>query len=161
MYCCTVNHRPRSPRSTRGAAMVYFAIGDPTRRHILDLLLTAELSVTELMRPFRMSQPAVSQHLKVLRRAGLVRARRQGRLRLYRLNPKPVEQVYNWAQNYQRFRDPAGHVWGVGSQISEPLRQSPRTPESQPGFQIWLPSAGAKVGQSEDSQSTSFVLDRR
>src|SRR5438552_11123543 len=66
-------------------ADVYQAIADPTRRQILDLLAGAELPVNDLAAPFAMSRPAISQHLRVLREAGLVTDRKAGRQRLYRL----------------------------------------------------------------------------
>lgn len=96
----------------RGRA-VFRAVADPTRRALLDLLLQQEQSVNELRVRFRISQPAISQHLGVLRRAGLVATRRDGRRRLYRLQAKPIEQVYRWAGNYKAFFDVAGHAWVI------------------------------------------------
>lgn len=82
---------------------VFRAVSDPTRRRMLDLMRRRERSVAELARPFTISQPAVSQHLKVLRDAGVVRVRREGRLRIYRLDPRPLRDVYAWAQYYEQF----------------------------------------------------------
>jgi DNA-binding transcriptional ArsR family regulator len=82
---------------------VYRAISDPTRRRILDLLAVKERPVRELMEPFDMSQPAVSQHLKVLREAGLVKERKVGRERQYRLTPGPLKEVASWIGHYDRF----------------------------------------------------------
>lgn len=82
---------------------VYRAISDPTRRQMLDLLRTGERSASELGAPFRISQPAVSQHLKVLREAGLVAERRDGRARRYRLRPEPLAEVGRWVSQYARF----------------------------------------------------------
>lgn len=82
---------------------VYRAISDPTRRQILDLLATSERPVGELAAPFAMSQPAISQHLRVLREAGLVAERRVGRQRRYRLNPEPLKEVATWVAQYERF----------------------------------------------------------
>lgn len=90
---------------------VFRAVADSTRRSLLDLLLEREHSVNELRVRFRISQPAISQHLSVLRRAGLVRVRRQGRRRLYQLNARPIARVYSWAANYKAFFDPEGHAW--------------------------------------------------
>jgi DNA-binding transcriptional ArsR family regulator len=75
---------------------VYRAISEPTRRRILDILAEQERSVKELVRRFRMSQPALSQHLRVLRDAGLVRVRRQGRMRFYSVDAGPLATVYDW-----------------------------------------------------------------
>ena len=70
---------------------------------MLDHLAAGERSVTDLCQLFDMSQPAVSQHLKVLRDAGLVRDRRDGRSRLYSLDARPLAHVYDWLGHYERF----------------------------------------------------------
>jgi DNA-binding transcriptional ArsR family regulator len=93
------------------AADVFRAISDPTRRAILDLLRERERSVRELRAPFDMSQPAISQHLGVLRRAGLVRCRRAGKGSLYHADHKPLKQVYEWVARHVEVTDPFGHVW--------------------------------------------------
>lgn len=85
------------------AADTFRAVSDPTRRGILDALVAGEHSVSELCGMFEMSQPAVSQHLKVLREAGLVTPRREGKLRMYSLEAAPLQQVFDWAGHYQRF----------------------------------------------------------
>jgi len=85
------------------ATDVYAAIADPTRRRILDLLADTERSVTELAAPFQMSRPAISQHLRVLREAGLVSEHRAGRRRIYQLEPEGLREVDLWLASYQRF----------------------------------------------------------
>lgn len=92
---------------------VYRAVADPTRRAMLDLLHRSDRAASDFLGAFRISQPAVSQHLRVLRRAGLVRVRRDGRRRVYRLRPAPITRVYRWAAKYARFADPSGHLWGL------------------------------------------------
>lgn len=82
---------------------VFRAIADPTRRAILDLLAAGERAVNDLLKPFKMTQPAISQHLRVLREAGLVSERRDGRRRIYKLEAAPIRQVHEWAAHYQRF----------------------------------------------------------
>jgi DNA-binding transcriptional ArsR family regulator len=82
---------------------VFQAVSDPTRRAILDLLRHRERTVTELAKPFAMSQPAVSQHLKVLRDARLVQQRRDGRKRIYTVDARPLRVVYDWIAHYERF----------------------------------------------------------
>jgi len=82
---------------------VFRAIADPTRRAILDLLMAGERAVNDLLASFKMSQPAISQHLKVLRDAGLVAERRAGRQRLYRLEPAPLKAVHDWTAHYERY----------------------------------------------------------
>jgi DNA-binding transcriptional ArsR family regulator len=84
-------------------AKVFEAIADPTRRELLDLLAQREHSVNDLVAQFRVTQPAVSHHLAILRHAGLVRNRRAGRQRLYRLHGRPLREVYDWVSHYERF----------------------------------------------------------
>jgi DNA-binding transcriptional ArsR family regulator len=92
-----------------GAEEVFRAIADPTRRRILDILAAeGTRPVNELSRRFAMSQPAVSQHLRVLRGAGLVRVRRQGRLRVYSVDPEPLRDVYHWARRTSESAIPGG-----------------------------------------------------
>ncbi len=81
------------------------AIADPTRRAILDLLLDGELAVGALAEHFPISQPALSQHLKILRDTGLVTPRREGKRRLYRVKAAPLREVYDWVGHYERFWD--------------------------------------------------------
>jgi len=91
---------------TRGQTVdVFAAIADPTRRRLLDALRGGERSVGSLAAPFgdAMSRPAVSQHLRVLRRAGLVAERRVGRERRYRLQAAPLAEVADWVGHYERF----------------------------------------------------------
>jgi DNA-binding transcriptional ArsR family regulator len=84
-------------------ADVFLAVADPTRRALLDRLRAGSAPVAELAEGFRMSRPAVSKHLTVLRRAGLVRERREGRQRRYRLEPAPLREVAAWAETYRAF----------------------------------------------------------
>ena len=79
------------------------AVSDSTRRAILDVLADGEKSAKDLGSPFRISQPALSQHLRVLREAGLVTTRRDGRFRYYRLEPAPLEAVHDWVEHYRKF----------------------------------------------------------
>jgi DNA-binding transcriptional ArsR family regulator len=98
---------------------VFRAVADPTRRALLDRLRAADQSVTDLAGPFRMTQPAISQHLRILRRAGLVRARQVGRRRVYRLDARPLRDVFNWMSLYRDlFTDPAGHAWRISKRPS-------------------------------------------
>jgi DNA-binding transcriptional ArsR family regulator len=82
---------------------VFHAIADPTRRGILDALRDGELAVSDLQKPFPISQPALSQHLAVLRRARLVLQRKEGRKRLYRVNAAPLREVSDWIGMYDKF----------------------------------------------------------
>lgn len=86
------------------AESVYRTISHPTRRALLDRLQReGEQPVHELSEPFDVSQPALSQHLRVLRESGLVEARREGRERVYRLRPEPLYEVAAWLEPYARF----------------------------------------------------------
>jgi DNA-binding transcriptional ArsR family regulator len=82
---------------------VFRAVSDPTRRQMLELLRGGERTAAELTAPFDMSQPAASQHLRVLREAGLVDVRKEGRHRVYRLEPQPLREVFDWAQYFEGF----------------------------------------------------------
>lgn len=80
---------------------VFQAVAHPARRHILELLEKGELPVSALASDFRASAPALSQHLTVLKKAGLVRERREGRQRLYSLSPEPLSEITQWVQAHQ------------------------------------------------------------
>src|SRR5580765_5755680 len=81
----------------------FAALADPTRRAIIDRLVAGEASVTELAAPFDMSLPAVSKHLKVLERAGLIARGRERQWRPARLEGSPLREVAEWAERYRRF----------------------------------------------------------
>jgi DNA-binding transcriptional ArsR family regulator len=81
------------------------ALADPTRRAILARLALGEATVTELAEPFDMSFPAVSKHLKVLERAGLVEQGREAQFRPRRFRPEPLRDLAGWLENYRRFWD--------------------------------------------------------
>jgi DNA-binding transcriptional ArsR family regulator len=79
----------------------YAALAEPSRRRILDLLRGGERSVGELVGPLNLSQPGVSKHLRVLRQAGLVEVRPDGRQRWYRLRAQPLAEVDEWLEPYR------------------------------------------------------------
>jgi|ERR1700722_8333913 len=81
----------------------FAALADPTRRAILARLALGETSVTELAAPFEMSMPAVSKHLKVLERAGLIARGREAQWRPCRLRARPLQDVSGWVEHYRRF----------------------------------------------------------
>jgi DNA-binding transcriptional ArsR family regulator len=82
----------------------FAALADPTRRAILTRLLSGECSVGELAEPFEMSKPAVSKHLRVLERAGLIAQRRDAQFRRCRIEGGPLKEVLDWAARYR-------HLW--------------------------------------------------
>ena len=81
----------------------FSALADPTRRAILARLASGEVSVTELAEPFEMSLPAVTKHLNVLERAGLIRRGRDAQWRPCRLEARPLREVSDWVEHYRRF----------------------------------------------------------
>jgi DNA-binding transcriptional ArsR family regulator len=83
----------------------FIALADPTRRAILARLASGEASVAELAAPFAMSQPAVSKHLKVLERAGLISRSRDAQRRPCRIEAKPLAEANKWLERYRRFWD--------------------------------------------------------
>jgi DNA-binding transcriptional ArsR family regulator len=83
----------------------FAALADPTRRAILARLAFGEASVTDLARPFAMTMPAVSKHLKVLERAGLIARSRTAQWRPCRIEPGALKEVDEWLEHYRRFYD--------------------------------------------------------
>jgi DNA-binding transcriptional ArsR family regulator len=86
-------------------SLVFGALADPTRRAILTRLTDGEATVAELAKPFAMSQPAISRHLKVLETAGLISRSRRATARLSHLQAEPLREVTTWLAGYQRFWD--------------------------------------------------------
>jgi len=84
---------------------VFGALSDPIRRRILELLARAELCVTDLAKPFSVSLPAISKHLRVLERAGLVKRERDGRVHRLRLEANPMRDAADWIERYRGFWD--------------------------------------------------------
>jgi DNA-binding transcriptional ArsR family regulator len=82
---------------------VFEIIAEPNRRAILSLLVSSEQSVGEIERQLRMPQPTVSKHLRVLREAGFVESTVDAQRRLYRLNPKPLQEIDTWLAQFRRF----------------------------------------------------------
>jgi DNA-binding transcriptional ArsR family regulator len=123
------------PRPGRDA--VFRALGDPTRRAILDRLRQRERGVNELCAPFAMSQPAISQHLKVLSDAGLVSASRSGRARIYRLRPAPLRDAHDWLGHFEQFW--SAKLEGLAAYLDAEPDAAP-APRARPGAR-----AGAKA----------------
>jgi len=89
--------------STDRLSATFAALADPTRRAILARLSRGEATVTELAQPFDMSMPAISKHLKVLERAGLIERGREAQWRPCRLQAKPLREVDDWMEQYRSF----------------------------------------------------------
>jgi DNA-binding transcriptional ArsR family regulator len=103
--------------STDQLSATFAALADPTRRAILARLVSGECSVTELAQPFDMSMPAVSKHLRVLERAGLILRRRDAQWRHCRIEAGPLKQVADWTGHYR-------HLWeGRFDRLDDYLRE--------------------------------------
>jgi DNA-binding transcriptional ArsR family regulator len=104
----------------------FAALADPTRRAILARLTTGAASVTELSEPFEMSMPAVSKHLRVLERAGLITRGREAQWRPCRLKAKPLEEATKWLERYRQF-------WEASFQRLDALLAELKTKEKKRG----------------------------
>jgi DNA-binding transcriptional ArsR family regulator len=88
---------------TYSTETTFSALADPTRRAVLDLLRHGSQSAGRIAEGFPVSRPAISKHLRLLRRANLVEERREGRHRFYQLNPAPLRAVDSWLKQYRTF----------------------------------------------------------
>jgi DNA-binding transcriptional ArsR family regulator len=104
----------------------FAALADPTRRAILARLASSDASVTELAEPFAMSQPAISKHLKVLERAGLISRGRDAQRRPRRIEAKPLAEANEWLEGYRRF-------WEGNFQRLDDLLDELKTQQKKPG----------------------------
>ena len=100
-----INHYVQYAMESDRLDLTLAALADPTRRAILARLAAGEATVTELAEPFDMSLPAVSRHLKVLERAGLITRGREAQWRPCRLEAEPLKEVNDWLEQYRRFWD--------------------------------------------------------
>ena len=106
----------------------FAALADPTRRAILARLVSGERSVTELAEPFDMSLPAVSKHLRVLERAGLIARGREAQWRPCRIEAGPLKQVADWTERYR-------HIWEARFDRLDDYLQQLRAKEKEHGRQ--------------------------
>jgi DNA-binding transcriptional ArsR family regulator len=95
----------RSRSVTHSPDAAFHVLADPTRRAVLDLLREGSQPAGEIARSFPVSRPAISKHLRLLRRAGLVREHRRGRHRFYQLDAEPLKAVDRWLEQYRAFWD--------------------------------------------------------
>jgi len=95
------NHKPAQNSAEDQLSLTFAALADPTRRQILDQLADGELTVNELAQPFDMTVQAVSKHLKVLERAGLIKRGRQAQWRPSRLEVAPLDEANQWIARYR------------------------------------------------------------
>jgi DNA-binding transcriptional ArsR family regulator len=108
-----------------GLDATFAALADPTRRAILGRLASGEASVAELARPFAMSQPAISKHLKVLERAGLISRGRDAQRRPRRIEGRPLALATAWLERYRK-------IWEANFQRLDALLDEMKSRESKP-----------------------------
>ena len=112
--------------AARHLDVTFAALADPTRRAILARLAAGEASVNELAKPFAMSQPAISKHLKVLERAGLITRGRDAQRRPCRIEARPLAEANDWLEGYRQF-------WEGQFQRLDALLDELKTRETRPG----------------------------
>lgn len=128
----------------------FSALADPTRRAILARLALGESSVTDLAAPFEMSMPAISKHLRVLERAGLVERGRDAQFRPCRLRADPLEQAAGWLEQYRRFWEESF------DRLDEYLQRLQSEQKSSPGSAPARQPKSAKTSSSATKNSKSF-----
>ncbi|MGQ0640503.1 MAG: ArsR/SmtB family transcription factor [Gemmatimonadaceae bacterium] len=111
---------------THGLDATFAALADPTRRAILARLASGEASVNELAAPFSMSQPAISKHLKVLERAGLISRGRDAQRRPRRLEAQPLAEANGWLERYRE-------IWEGNFQRLDALLEEMKAMQKKPG----------------------------
>jgi DNA-binding transcriptional ArsR family regulator len=115
--------------SSRQRNSVFRAIADPTRREILSLLRNGDRNVGEIAANFRISRPAVSKHLRLLRGAGLVASRKEGTAQICALNAKPLLAVNGWLREYEAFWSES--MRGLKRYVERPEQQKAKKPRIQ------------------------------
>ncbi|HEY1383862.1 MAG TPA: metalloregulator ArsR/SmtB family transcription factor [Dongiaceae bacterium] len=115
----------------------FTALADPTRRAILARLASGDASVLELGKPFAMSQPAISKHLKVLERAGLISRGREAQRRPCRIEGKPLADISEWLENYRR-------IWEENFQRLDALLAELQAPQKRPPEKKTTPRKGKR-----------------
>jgi DNA-binding transcriptional ArsR family regulator len=116
--------KPPGYESSERLDATFAALADPTRRAILARLASGEASVMELAKPFRISQPAISKHLRVLERAGLVSRGRDAQRRPRRLEAQPLAEASSWLEHYRQF-------WGKRFQRLDALLEAMQASEKK------------------------------
>jgi DNA-binding transcriptional ArsR family regulator len=116
--------KPSGYESSERLDATFAALADPTRRAILARLASGEASVMELAKPFRISQPAISKHLRVLERAGLISRGRDAQRRPRRLEAQPLAEASSWLEHYRQF-------WGKRFQRLDALLEGMKASEKK------------------------------
>jgi DNA-binding transcriptional ArsR family regulator len=116
--------KPSGYETSERLDATFAALADPTRRAILARLASGEASVMELAKPFRISQPAISKHLRVLERAGLISRGREAQRRPRRLEAQPLAEASSWLEHYRQF-------WGKRFQRLDALLEAMKASEKK------------------------------
>lgn len=106
------------------------AIAEAKRRRVLETLAGGERAVNDLAATLRWTQPQVSKHLSVLKSVGLVTVRQAGRQRLYALNPRQLQQIYDWVRGFEKFWDHHLHAIKARAESKQDQTQQPQTTEA-------------------------------
>lgn len=109
--------------SSKTLNQTFAALSDPTRRRLLAHLARGDQRVTDLARPHAMSLPAISKHLRVLEKAGLLRRRRYGRVHEMHLEPEPLKQAAQWVEKYRKFWE--GSLDRLADYLEKTTKESP------------------------------------
>jgi DNA-binding transcriptional ArsR family regulator len=125
---------------------VFGALADPTRRAILARLTEGDASVAELAAPFRVSQPAISRHLKVLEQAGLISRRRQATARFSHLEAEPLREATDWLARYRQY-------WDERFDQLDELLERMQVPGSPPSGSTPFPSAAPSEPRPRSKRS--------
>lgn len=125
-----MNTPTATPAPVDRLSATFFALADPTRRAILARLLGGDASVVELAKPFDMSQPAISKHLKILERAGLVSSSQAAQRRPRRLEAQPLGEATEWLQRYREHWE--ANFGRLDALLEEMQSLSPAAPKSRP-----------------------------
>ena len=115
---------------TYSTEATFGALADPTRRAVLDLLRRGAQPAGQIARAFPISRPAISKHLRLLRRAHLVEERREGRLRVYQLNPEPLRSVDSWLEQYRTFW--TNNLASLKAFVEAEYAKETQAPQTQP-----------------------------
>jgi DNA-binding transcriptional ArsR family regulator len=129
----------------------FSALADPTRRAILARLASGECSVTELAEPFEMSMPAVSKHLKVLERAGLIARGREAQWRPCRLEAEPLREVADWVERYREIWEQ--RLDRLDQYLQELQRSDPGAGTRDPGTGTGNPSTALRAGRKSRAKT--------
>ncbi|TME82016.1 MAG: helix-turn-helix transcriptional regulator [Chloroflexi bacterium] len=135
--------------TAQGLDEVFGALADPTRRAILARLASGDANVGELTAPFRMSQPAISRHLKVLERAGLISRRRRATARLSHLEAEPLREAAAWLVGYREYWEESYERLDALLSTLDRREASASTSRSRPGTSAKPKRKGVPDGQDQ------------